>query len=288
MQLDHGPGGKFSPRKWRMSDLKSVVKKWQDLMISNGGWNALYLENHDQGRVVSRFASDAPEFRALSGKMLATFLALQSGTVFVYQGQELAMANVPAEWTIDDFRDIETLNHWHELLAAYPDDKERQAVAMGEYRIKSRDNARTPMQWSKAAHAGFTTGEKPWINVHGDYETWNAEAQVSQPDSVYHHWATLLRLRRDRKDVFVYGDFNLVVTEHEDVFAYIRTSDGEGAALVVANFRAKTVSWRVPTEVELFVKDGKKVIGSYETASAVSGGDTIELRPFEAIVYWVT
>lgn len=255
--------------------------------MSNGGWNALYLENHDQGRVVSRFASDAPEFRALSGKMLATFLALQSGTVFVYQGQELAMANLPAEWTIDDFRDIETLNHWHELITAYPDDKERQAVAMREYRIKSRDNARTPMQWNKAAHAGFTTGEKPWINVHGDYETWNAEAQVSQPDSVYHYWATLLRLRRDRKDVFVYGDFNLVAPEHEDVFAYTRTS-GEGAALVVANFRAKTVSWRVPTEVELFLKDGKKVTGSYETAPAVSGGDTIELLPFEAIVYWVT
>lgn len=271
-----------------MSDLKSTVKKWQDVMICHGGWNALYLENHDQGRIVSRFASHAPEWRALSGKMLATFLALQSGTVFVYQGQELAMRNVPAEWTIDDFRDIETLNHWRELIAAYPEDKERQAEAMQEYKVKSRDNARTPMQWNKEAHAGFTTGEKPWINVHGDYETWNAEAQVSQLDSVYHYWARLLQLRRDRKDVFVYGDFNLVAPEHENVFAYMRASKGEGSALVVTNFRAETVSWTIPEEVRLFVKDGEKIFGSYEAAPTVSGGETVELRPFEAVVYWIT
>ncbi|OBT99448.1 hypothetical protein VE01_02904 [Pseudogymnoascus verrucosus] len=289
VDLDHGPGGKFTPRKWRMSDLKSVVEKWQHVMIYNGGWNALYLENHDQGRVISRFASDNPEWRALSGKMLATFLALQSGTVFVYQGQELAMKNVPAEWTIDDFRDIETLNHWHELLAAYPDDKERQAVAMQEYRIKSRDNARTPMQWNKSAHAGFTTGEKPWINVHGDYETWNAEAQVNQPDSVYHYWAKLLKLRLKLKDVIVYGDFIPVGTAHNDVFAYMRSTPGsEGAALVVANFRAEAVSWKVPTEVEPFASEGQKIIGNYETGPTISGGDTIELRPFEAVVYWTT
>ncbi|OBT83986.1 hypothetical protein VE02_08024 [Pseudogymnoascus sp. 03VT05] len=287
VDLDHGPGGKFTPRKWQMSDLKSIVEKWQHVMIYSGGWNALYLENHDQGRVISRFASDTPEWRALSGKMLATFLALQSGTVFVYQGQELAMKNVPAEWTIDDFRDIETLNHWHELLAAYPDDTERQAVAMQEYRIKSRDNARTPMQWNKSAHAGFTTGEKPWINVHGDYETWNAEAQVSQPDSVYHYWAELLKLRLKLKDFIVYGDFIPVGTAHKDVFAYMRTtSDSKGAALVVTNFRADAVSWKVPTEVEPFASEGQRVIGNYETVPTISGDYTIELRPFEAVVYW--
>lgn len=270
-----------------MSDLKSVVKKWQDVMISNGGWNALYLENHDQGRVISRFASDAPEFRALSGKMLATFLALQSGTVFVYQGQELAMANVPANWTIDDYRDIETLNHWHELIAAYPDDKERQAEALREYKVKSRDNARTPMQWNKSAHAGFTTG-KPWINVHGDYETWNAEAQVSQPDSVYHYWKELLQIRRDVKDVFVYGTFSLVDPENEDVFAYMR-SHGRVAVVVVANFRAETVSWRSRETIESFIgESGEHLIGNYKTEPTVVGRETIELRPFEVVVYAAT
>ncbi|KFY54410.1 hypothetical protein V497_07732 [Pseudogymnoascus sp. VKM F-4516 (FW-969)] len=287
VELDHGRGGKFTPHKWQMSDLKSVVKKWQDFMISNGGWNALYLENHDQGRVISRFASDAPEFRALSGKMLATFLALQSGTVFVYQGQELAMANVPAEWTIDDYRDIETLNHWHELLAAYPDDKERQAEALREYKVKSRDNARTPMQWNKSPHAGFTTG-KPWINVHGDYETWNAEAQVSQPDSVYNYWKDLLQIRRDVKDVFVYGTFSLVDPENEDVFAYMRSHD-RVAAVVVANFKAETVSWKSCETIESFIGESREhLIGNYKTEPTVVGRETIELRPFEVVVYAAT
>jgi glycosidase len=269
-----------------MADLKSVVKKWQTFMIANSGWNALYLENHDQGRVVSRFASDAPEWRSLSGKMLATFLALQSGTLFVYQGQELAMANVPESWTIEGFRDIETVNHWRELVGAYPADEERQRAAMKEYKIKSRDNARTPMQWDKTAHAGFTTGEKPWIDVHGDYETWNAEAQVNQPDSVYNYWASLLGLRRELKDIFVYGDFELVSPEHEDVFAYTRTFGGSETVLVVTNFRAKTVSWSLPAEVGLFVEDGEKIIGNYENWPTLSGdAKTMELRPFEAIVY---
>jgi len=237
--------------------------------------------------VISRFASDAPEFRALSGKMLATFLALQSGTVFVYQGQELAMANVPANWTIDDYRDIETLNHWHELIAAYPDDKERQAEALREYKVKTRDNARTPMQWNKSAHAGFTTG-KPWINVHGDYETWNAEAQVSQPDSVYHYWKELLQIRRDVKDVFVYGTFSLVDPENEDVFAYMR-SHGRVAVVVVANFRAETVSWRSRETIESFIgESGEHLIGNYKREPTVVGRETIELRPFEVVVYAAT
>ncbi|ELR03258.1 hypothetical protein GMDG_06008 [Pseudogymnoascus destructans 20631-21] len=131
-------------------------------------------------------------------------------------------------------------------------------MAMQEYRIKWGDNVRTPMQWNKSAHAGITTGEKPWINVHGDYETWNAEAQVSQPDNVYHYWAALLQRRLKPKNVFVYGDF---------IPGGISELEG-------------------PTEVEPFASEGQKVIGNYETVPTISGGDTIELRPFEAVVYW--
>lgn len=112
--MDHGDGGKFSPHKWEMQDLKRVVNKWQTFMYKNKGWNALYLENHDQARTVSRWASDKPAYRALSAKMLSTFLCFQSGTVFVYQGQELGMANMPADWEMTEHRDLETLNHWEE------------------------------------------------------------------------------------------------------------------------------------------------------------------------------
>jgi glycosidase len=112
--MDHGDQGKFSPRKWEMKNLKAIVNKWQTFMYENKGWNALYLENHDQSRTVSRWASDKPIYRALSAKMLATFLCFQSGTVFVYQGQELGMANMPEDWEMTEHRDLETLNHWEE------------------------------------------------------------------------------------------------------------------------------------------------------------------------------
>lgn len=114
--MDMGDRGKFSPRQWEMSVLKSSVKKWQTFMINNNGWNALYLENHDQSRSVSRWGSDLPEFRVLSAKMFATFLALQSGTVFVYQGQELGMVNIPKERDITEYKDIETLNAWNRYV----------------------------------------------------------------------------------------------------------------------------------------------------------------------------
>lgn len=108
--MDFGSSGKFSPNAWPLSKLKSIVHKWQTCMYDNGGWNALYLENHDQGRSVSRFTPHRPESRTAAAKMLATFEALQSGTVFVYQGQELGMVNLPREWPIDEYKDVETLN----------------------------------------------------------------------------------------------------------------------------------------------------------------------------------
>lgn len=166
--MDHGSNGKFSPKRWRMSDLKSIVNKWQTFMYTNHGWNALYLENHDQARTVSRWASDKPEFRELAAKMFATFLCLQSGTVFVYQGQELGMKNMPEEWDIQEYRDLETLNHWEEYvclimmmhivyanliirLKEKPDITEKDLViAKHEYHKKSRDHARTPVQVSTA------------------------------------------------------------------------------------------------------------------------------------------
>jgi glycosidase len=112
--MDIGPRGKFSPKPWEMQNLKQIVNKWQTFMIQNDGWNALYLENHDQSRSISRWGSDLPEFRVTCAKMFATFLSLQSGTVFVYQGQELGMVNIPADRDISEFRDLETRNAWNE------------------------------------------------------------------------------------------------------------------------------------------------------------------------------
>jgi len=154
--LDHGKGGKFTPQEWQMSELTSIVNKWQRFMYDNGGWNTLYLENHDQARTISRWGSDKPEYWRDAAKMFATFLGLQSGTLFIYQGQELGMSNIPSDWGMDEFRDLETLNHWHELCESRPDEDHAKALAKLQYHTKSRDNARTPMQWTNGTHTGFT------------------------------------------------------------------------------------------------------------------------------------
>lgn len=112
MDLDHGPQGKFSWRDWKLAELKTIATKWQRFMYDNDGWNALYLENHDQPRSVSRFAIDSPEHREASAKLISIFLGFQSGTPFVYQGQEIGMTNVPKEWPMEEYKDIDCLNHW--------------------------------------------------------------------------------------------------------------------------------------------------------------------------------
>jgi glycosidase len=268
-----------------MADLKSIVNKWQTFMIENNGWNALFLENHDQGRAISRFASDKPKWREIASKMVATFLGFQSGTVFIYQGQELAQANVPESWTIDMFRDIETLNHWKDLGESNPSNVRQRQVAMSQYKIKSRDNARTPMQWDGSKNAGFTTNDRPWMDVHEDYRTWNAASQVTRSDSAYNYWAAMLRLRKELPNIFVYGDFKLVSPENEDVFAYLRVYDESQTALVVANFREDIVDWRVPAEAARHFTGQSAAMGNYEKPPTLSDATVaIQLRPFEAFV----
>ncbi|KFZ01240.1 hypothetical protein V500_00837 [Pseudogymnoascus sp. VKM F-4518 (FW-2643)] len=285
VDIDHGREGRFTPGKWKMADLKSIVNKWQTFMIENNGWNALVLESHDQGRAISRFASDKPKWREIASKMVATFMGFQSGTVFIYQGQELAQANVPESWTIDMFRDIETLNHWKGLGESNPSNVRQRQVAMSQYKIKSRDNARTPIQWDGSRHAGFTTNDRPWIDVHEDYRTWNVASQVTRPDSAYNYWAAMLRLRKELPNTFVYGDFKLVSPENEDIFAYLRTYDEFQSALVVANFREDIVDWRVPAEAARYFTGQSAAIGNYEKPPTLSDATgAIQLRPFEAFV----
>ena len=274
--IDHGLTGKFSPKEWQMDELKSIVNKWQHFMFDNGGWNALYLENHDQARTVSRWGSDEPEYQQAAAKMFATFLGLQSGTVFLYQGQELGMSNIPDHWEMEEFRDLETLNHWQEVCETQPTDQFKRSVKQ-QYHMKSRDNARTPMQWSSDLNAGFTHG-KPWFRVNDAYPQCNARRQVGIEGSPFEHWAAILRLRKALPDVFVYGDFRLVDDANQDVFAYKR-SYGDEVVLVVCNFRQHAVKWDV-LGGELRVRPEDILISSHGDVVVSQG--TIELRPFES------
>ncbi|KAE8547955.1 hypothetical protein EYB25_009748 [Talaromyces marneffei] len=281
VSLDHGDGGKFTAKDWNMQELKSVVLKWQKFMHENDGWNALYLENHDQPRIVSRFGSDQPENREQSAKMLAAFLGFQSGTLFIYQGQELGMPNVPRNWGIDQYRDIETLHHWKEVVSEGLADP---IVSLGEYRLKSRDNARTPMQWDASVNAGFSTST-PWISVHDDYQKFNAASQITDKHSVYHFWSTILALRKSLPDLLVYGSFDLISSEHPDMLGYMRVSDSGRVAVVVANFRPWAVAWTPPHFSN--IGSGEIVLTNYPGRRSLRciSEEPLNLEPLETFLW---
>ena len=228
VQLDQG-ASKWDHRSLRLTDLKASLGRWQ-AGLADVGWNSLYWDNHDQPRAVSRFGDDSPRHRRDAATCLATLLHGHRGTPYVYQGEEIGMAN--SQWAdIRDFRDIESLNHFAAATAGGQDPAEVLAVL----RPTSRDNARTPVQWDATEHAGFTTGT-PWIAVNPDHVGWNVAAQRDDPHSVLAHHRALIALRHANRTVQL-GDFTMLLPDHEHVYAYTRSLDGE-TLLVVANVSA--------------------------------------------------
>jgi oligo-1,6-glucosidase len=227
VQLDQD-GTKWVSHPLRLTDLKASFGRWQ-AALAERGWNSLYWNNHDQPRIVSRWGDDG-EDRVAAAKMLGTVLHLHRGTPYVYQGEELGMTNAPFA-SIDDFRDIESRNHYAEAIArgATP---EEVLVTM---RPMSRDNARTPMQWDATEHAGFTTGE-PWIAVNPNHTEINARAARADPDSVFHHYRRLIELRHT-EPVVAHGDFTMLLADDERVYAFTRRLD-DVELLVLGNFSA--------------------------------------------------
>ncbi|MFD7658787.1 alpha-glucosidase [Actinosynnema sp. NPDC059797] len=225
VSLDHGPGGKFDPRPLDLRALKASLGRWQTA-LGEVGWNSLYWNNHDQPRVVSRFGDDGTWWRE-SATALATVLHLHRGTPYIYQGEELGMTNAPFR-SIDDLRDVESLNHYREAVAAGtdPDEVLRGLRAMG------RDNARTPVQWDASPNAGFTTG-RPWLAVNPNHTWLNAAAQYDDPRSVFNHYRRLIELRH-ALPVIARGDFRMLLADEPHLYAYERTLNDD-RLLVVAN-----------------------------------------------------
>ncbi|WP_139492710.1 glycoside hydrolase family 13 protein [Brevibacillus dissolubilis] len=274
MNLDHTEKGKFDVQPWKLADLKDVLSKWQK-GLEGHGWNALYLENHDQPRSVSRFADDS-EYHEVSAKMLATFYMLMQGTPYIYQGQELGMTNVQFT-SIDDYRDVEILNYYRE---AKIDDLDEDYIMKGIY-IKGRDNARTPMQWDDSANAGFTTGI-PWIKLNPNYTEINAEAQRKDANSIYRYYQQLIQLRKQH-EVAVYGTYDLVEGIADDkTYIYTRTL-GDEKLLVINNFTKDQVSISLAD----YAGYNKQVlISNYEQNG--TAGEALKLRPYESVVYHLT
>ncbi|GAB3625123.1 oligo-1,6-glucosidase [Mariniluteicoccus endophyticus] len=237
VDLDTRPGGaKWDVQPLQLPVLKANLAHWQD-GLADQGWNSLYWNNHDQPRAVSRFGDDSPAHRVRSAKTLGTVLHLHRGTPYVYQGEEIGMTNASFE-EIGRYRDLESLNHHAEALGLGREETEILAAL----RVKSRDNARTPMQWDDSPHAGFTTGE-PWIDVNPNHAQVNAAAARADQDSVFHHYRRLIALRKTEPTV-VDGRFVLLLPDHPQVWAFTRTPDGEGRTLVVvANCSSEPAVW---------------------------------------------
>jgi oligo-1,6-glucosidase len=280
MLLDRGDHI-WEDEDWELPELKAVFTRWQE-GLADDGWNSLYLNNHDQPRMVSRFGND-DEYRRESAKLLGTLLHTLQGTPYVYQGEELGMTNYPFE-SLDDFRDVDTLNPLRNAIES--GDIEDFASVREAVNANSRDNARTPMQWSAAEHAGFTDGE-PWIGVNPNYEEVNVEREREDPDSVWHYYRDLIALRDDY-DVVVYGAYENYFPNHESLWVYTRTL-GDERLFVTLNVSDTPTAFTRPSEVPVDATDDVDLlIGNYDdvdTAPAPTDLADLRLRPWEARVY---
>ena len=275
MDLDTDPGlmlNKWGVKKLDLLDLKRSMSRWQK-ELEHKGWNSLYLSNHDQPRALSRFGDDG-QYRVESAKLLATFLHMLQGTPYVYQGEELGMTNVRFE-SISNYRDVETLNIYHELV-----DKRglaKQDVLAMIY-AKGRDNARTPMQWDESPNAGFSTGH-PWLQVNPNYDTINAKQALADPNSIFYYYQQLIRLRKSMP-IIVHGSYDLL-PDDSDIYAYTRIL-GDEKLLVILNFGKGTPTFTLPEAMP--THDWSLLIANYPVDPAGQIGK-IGLRPYEARVY---
>lgn len=260
---------KFKPQK-----LKKVYARWQNDLYGKA-WNALYIENHDQPRIISRYGSE--KYRVESGKMLATMYILQSGTPFIYQGQEIGMlnANIP---TIDRYKDVSAINTYALFRKFGFSDKFTMKLCM----YASRDNARTPMQWNAEKNAGFTTADKAWFDeVNPNYTEINVEAAEKDENSILNYYRKLLKFRKEH-DIVKYGDFELLTTD-KNIFAYIRTYENQ-KLLVINSFSEVELPFRAPFDFDM--KSAELVLSNYDNCRIIHNG--FITKPYETRTYLLT
>lgn len=287
MDIDASPNSKWIIRDWKFTELKDIIRRWQHVIEKGNGWNSIFLSNHDFPRQVSRFGDDSPQFRKLSAKMLATLNFTLQGTVYVYQGEEIGMTNVKFD-SIDDYRDIETLNFFKDVTQPGGNNgfKMTKEEAMKSIHYISRDNGRTPMQWNSTENAGFidpnapNKNAKPWINVNPNYKEINVEESLNDKDSILNYYKELIRLRKENIDTTIYGHFEDYFQEDENTFIYTRTYESK-IMFVALNFTKNEQKLKVPEHLNL--QEFKLLISNYPEKN-VNYAQKASLRPFEAVV----
>ncbi|NFR85498.1 MULTISPECIES: alpha-glucosidase [unclassified Clostridium] len=273
--LGNGKYGKWHKNSFKLTDLKKIMTKWQK-GLENEGWNSLYWNNHDQPRVVSRFGNDKKYWKE-SAKMLATCLHMMKGTPYIYQGEEIGMTNVTFR-DLNDYKDIEIINAYNDLVIKNGRSHDEMMEGIHD---RGRDNARTPMQWNSSVNAGFTTGT-PWIKVNPNYNEINAESQINDKDSIFNYYKELIKIRKDN-EIIVYGNYDLILEDSEEIYAYVRTLSEE-QLLVICNFSSNTSEFKLPNNIKSKYK--KLLIANYDECKEETL-ENISLRPYECRAYLI-
>ena len=272
MEIDHDPINKWKPKEWKLTELKKIFTKWHE-GLKEKGWNSIFMNNHDQPRMVSRFGDDR-KYRVESAKMLATLLYTLPGTPYLHQGEEVGMTNVAFD-KIEDYRDIETLNFYREMTKkSLPKEKIMEAI----HRV-SRDNARTPMQWDNSPCAGFTTNT-PWIKVNPNYPDINVAHNLKDSNSIFYYYQKIIRLRKENL-IMIYGDYQLILEDDEHIYSYLRTLNKD-RLLIILNFFSNQTVFNLPENINYQEKE--LVISNYNVEEK-EDIKKIYLRPYEARVY---
>src|SRR5699024_936296 len=274
LKVDYPNGEKWTEAPFDFIELKQILSDWQVGMHEGDGWNALFWCNHDQPRIVSRFGDDE-KYHKESAKMLATTLHMMQGTPYIYQGEEIGMTN-PNFTSIEQYRDVESLNAYKKLEQEGKTEKEIISILQQ----KSRDNGRTPMQWSAREHAGFTAGT-PWIPLANNFTDINAENALQDPDSIFYHYQSLAELRK-KYDIITYGDYQLLLEDEPQIFAYTRNWNEE-MLIVISNFYGKDAT--VDLQLEKTATNLEILLSNYNDSP--KDLKQLHLRPYESIIYYI-
>ncbi|WP_433939572.1 alpha,alpha-phosphotrehalase [Paenibacillus lautus] len=279
LKVDYPNGQKWELKPYDFEELKRVLSDWQIGMQKGGGWNALFWNNHDQPRALTRFTNDG-EYRSESAKMLATTLHGLQGTPYVYQGEEIGMPD--PKWNdISEFRDVESLNMYTILQEQGKTPEEAAHIV----RVRSRDNSRLPMLWNDGDQAGFTTGT-PWIKIDERYPLINAQAEVEDPQSIYHHYRKLIEMRKNLP-VMTDGEYVRLDEGHPEIYAYARTNK-EQTLVVISNFSDRGVSFELPEKMHDHLTESRSVqllIGN--TTEEPKLTPTVALRPYASYMWLI-
>ncbi|KAF4338055.1 glycoside hydrolase family 13 [Fusarium beomiforme] len=289
MGLDIVPEkGRFSNKPWTVDEMKKIIAKSCKIIAKNG-WHTLFCENHDQPRSVTRFCDDSDEHRVAGTKLLSIMQTSLPGTLYLYQGEELGMRNVPKSWTPDEYKDIESVKYWKNVCAQFEEGSAERKEAKHFLRLKARDNARTPMQWDSTSNGGFCPpGVKPWMRVNDDYPIVNAALQTSAGRandrtmlvSPYRFWQRSIETRKRHADLLVYGEFDIIDNTHPNIFAFKRTTNEE-RSITILNFSKDEVDFTLP--------EGQGVkhwaMGSYDALSMEKPKTgVVHLLPWEGLL----